>query len=165
MLAGKAFFIKVLSPTGATIVFGGDSASTVVSSPPKCWNIGLDLTGAGERATAVFGQRQGATNQLDRAFDIESPPGSTGLNMKVNASLYRDTKAWGFPATWVINLSNLKPGHSYSIAMDRESSRPSIFYLRDPVRPSIRHFTGSGTYSFTATSTTRTLYIDTGFVL
>ena len=165
VLAGKAFFIKVLSPTGATIVFGGDSASTVVSSPPKCWNIGLDLTGAGERATAVFGQRQGATNQLDRAFDIESPPGSTGLNMKVNASLYRDTKAWGFPATWVINLSNLKPGHSYSFAMDRESSRPNIFYLRDPARPSIRHFTGSGVYSFTANSPTRTLYIDTGFVL
>ncbi len=49
--------------------------------------------------------------------------------------------------------------------MDRESSRPNIFYLRDPARPSIRHFTGSGTYSFTANSTSRTLYIDTGFVL
>lgn len=163
--AGEPFFIKVLSATGATLVFGGNGSGNR-STPvvPKYWNIGLSLTGGGDRATAVFGQRQGATNQLDRAFDIEAPPGSTGLGIKVNEGLYRATKAFGNPATWTINLSNLKPGQSYSLAMTRETHRPSSFFLRDLARPVFRTYSGSSVYTFTATSTTRTLLIDNSFV-
>ncbi|MBL8059232.1 MAG: hypothetical protein JNK63_00785 [Chthonomonas sp.] len=165
LAAGKPFFIKVLSPTGATIVFGGTgSGSRSTPVVPKYWNIALSLTGAGERATAVFGQRQGATNAIDRAFDIEAPPGSSGLSIKVNEGLYRATKAFGNPATWTINLANLKPGRTYSFAMTRETNRPSTYVFRDPVRSYLTIYSGSATYTFTATSATRTLLIDNNFV-
>ncbi len=162
--AGEAFFIKVLSPTGATLVFGdaqGRANRLPTISPPPQWTMKAHLTSSVDGADVIFGQLQGATNGSDRAYDIESPPGNTGLGLRVGASFYRDTRAWGGQASYSLSLSNLKLGRSYTIRLTPQTTRMTRYRFRDPVRRYLRDFQGEQTYTFTANARTRTMTVET----
>lgn len=158
--AGDPFWVKVLSPTGATLVIGGASGSGARAASSPRWNLNLRIQGGGDRAEAAVGQAQGATNGLDRAFDTEGPPGAGGVSMLVS-SRYRDTRAWGGRSTWQLQLSGLKRGALYTVRLEPDSSRMTRYRLSDPTRLAFRSFNGSGQYTFIATGATRRLVLET----
>lgn len=165
--AGDAFYIKVLSPTGTTLVFGdgttalGRLPGTNPVEPNAQWGMHLELWSSVDRADAYIGQAQGATNAFDRAHDIESPPGNSGLGLKVGSNLYRETRAYGSTGSWSIQLSNLKLGREYTIRLVPDSTRMTRYRFRDPVRRFLRDWRGTQSYSFIANARTRTMTLET----
>lgn len=159
---GNAFWIKVLSPNGATLVFPNAVAANrpVVSAASAKWEMPLVLTGPGGRAEAILGQAKGATRARESAFDIEAPPGSGGLSMIAGTGLFRDTHSFGSVDTFTVTLNGLTPGGRYRLAMS-PTARLSQYSVYDVATRQTTYFRGSKTYEFDASGPSMTLIINT----
>lgn len=165
--AGEAAFVKVLSPTGATLVFGlqaGASRSlpgVTTSTPAAQWGMRIGLTGPQESSEAFIGQRSNATAQFDARWDSEYPPGGGGVQVAVGTRQFRDIRGYGRAATWPIQVTGLRPGRTYTLTFTPDSTRMQRYRFKDPLRRFTRDWSGTQSYTFLATAPVRQLSIQT----
>ncbi len=170
--AGKAYFVRVLSPEGVTLVFeqqagaGPPGRAQVAAAPrattPNGWLMGVNLIDGRFKVGAQIGQSSTATAGFDPREDAELPPGLTG-GRQVAATdigwMYRDVRRLGLPEVFTLQFTGLKPGKTYTLGFEKVRNSPGVFGVYRASGPIIGYFAVGDQVPFTATSTTMTLKI------
>lgn len=116
-LPGKAYFVRCLASAGATLLFGkpGPQRPTVSPSLPR-FLLRIRLSAGIEAAEVHIGQSSSASAAFDPMEDWELPPGSFGLQGKVEGSaLFRDMRPSGQGTVFVIRFDRMRPQKSYRL--------------------------------------------------
>ncbi|GIK33032.1 MAG: hypothetical protein HND43_06450 [Armatimonadetes bacterium] len=176
---GKAYFVRVLAPEGAVLLFRPAPVSMPqgpfnAASPfppsidPLQWTLRLNVIGSQERCEVFVGQSRTATLGFDRAEDSGLPPPLSGglqaASITRAEALFRDVRRSGATAWHEIRLSGLRPGQRYTVRAEVAQGSLRQFVFRDPEAFFHRTVRPAFEYSFTATLPDRTLWVGVGNV-
>lgn len=163
---GKAYFVRVLAPEGATLLFvpSGSSMSSGFGSNRgrTAWTMSVQLHGNDESTEVRIGQARGASRGEDIKFDSPLPPkGAYGIQAVVtdHGSLFRDMREYGRAETYRVRFDALTPGELYRVKFKIIEGGVNRYTIKDPVTGKTRKFTQNGSYAFRPDGTTRTLEI------
>lgn len=157
---GKAYFVRVLNPEGASLVFYPASASAPSNSNSpsagrSAWTMSATLEGGGEIADVRFGQARGASRGADTRFDSPLPPRAAGgLTTFVmdHGALYRDMRQYGRAETYKIKFEGLTPGTMYRVKFRMIEKTVERYNVYDPSTKKTRKYTKPGVYTFRASA-------------
>ncbi len=135
---GQAYFVRVLVPEGASLVFAPASDARSRSSAPAPtsdgWRVRATLVGGG-RSQAVIGQSSTATSGFDAREDSPIAPPFAGPLIQVlnDTRLYRDVRRYGRTERYTLGLSGLTPGRSYRVDLERMKGGVSTVTYTHPI--------------------------------
>jgi hypothetical protein len=171
---GKAYFVRVLSPEGAVLLFEPSTllrplsrsrdASAAMVAPTALnndWQVKMSLTGNSRTATAFIGQSGSATRGFDSRYDSGMPPGMGGLQVWTESpeALFRDTRHISQPETYRVRLDGLVAGKNYSLKLDLISGRQTYVTLFDRTYNISRRMRTTDSHPFTARSSSHIVEI------
>ncbi len=163
---GKAYYVRVLSPEGATLLFSPSTSNLPFESGSNrgrtAWTMNVSLNGNGEATEARIGEARGAARGEDLKFDSPLPPkGSGGLQAIVtdHGNLFRDMREYGRAETFSVKFDSLTPGEPYRVKFKMIEGGINRYTVRDPATGKTRKYTSNGSYTFRPNGVTRTLEI------
>ena len=168
---GKGYFVRVLVPEGATLLFepnaiaGRARAPKSVPTPPPVpdWKIGLQLEDGPFKSKSFLGQSRTATSGYDRREDSGLPLGMGGFQLSIEGpeTMYQDMRRTGQAATWRIKASGLIAHKQYMLRINYLTGAPRVTFI-DQAAGIGGFLTGSFHYRFRATAATRVFEIRKG---
>lgn len=168
---GKAYFVRVLAPEGAVLLFEPQDTRSVQSfaaQQPQAgpngaeWQVQMTLSDGRTTAKSYIAQTTTATRGFDRREDSALPPGIGGLQLwsENGDLLYRDVRNLSQPETYRVRLDGLRRGFNHTVTFSRERGTIPQVTVYDPARRTRRQVnTQGGSYTFTAWSTSEVLEI------
>ncbi len=172
---GRAYFVRVLRPEGAVMVFTPTDFSLAGSSAPapsaplpttQKWETVLRATNAGgDWTNIVVGQNKSTYRGFDPRFDAELPPSPGGFQAVIVGAraMYKEIGYWNDHERHRITLTGLKPGERVTIEIDPTHGKKTMTLKDLTTGRSLTTRDGRATYTFTATSTTRSFDFVTGY--
>lgn len=130
---GRAYFVRCLASAGATLLFGkpGPQRPAGQATAPPRFVMRVKLASGRDAAEVQFGQSASATIGFDPREDWELPPGTFGLQGKVEgSSLFRDMRPSGNAATFVVRFDGMKPLTTYRIEFKPVSGAIYAYSIR-----------------------------------
>ncbi|MFN3730002.1 MAG: hypothetical protein ACK4XJ_09850 [Fimbriimonadaceae bacterium] len=156
---GKAYFVRVLAATGATLLFspngtGGFSREFAMSGTQ--FHKRLILTGDGMRSTVEIGAASIAKNGFDPSLDSQAPPTVEGIRMTIknDGDWFRDIRKAANTHRFEASLTGLRPLAIYSIRLRDLAGDPRPLWVTRDGSPTTAALENEKTYRFMATSST-----------
>lgn len=159
---GRAYYVRVLSSEGATLLFSNTFRTRQMLGRPSRgrpnpggWSLNLELTDGRTKTQAVIGQTRTGTRAFDPREDSGLPPSMGGLVIMSQGSepLYKDIRRLGRREAYRIQMDHLRKGALYILRVRRDHAGPSSFSITDPKSGRTVRYTGAGSFSFFATDT------------
>lgn len=156
---GRAYYVRVLSSEGATLLFTNTFRSRqMLGRPsgkrkPSGWSLNLELSDGRTKALAVIGQTRSGTRGFDPREDSGMPPSMGGLAVTSRGSepLFKDVRRLGRQEAYRVQMEHLRKGALYVFRARRGHGTPGSFSITDPQTGRKIRYIGSGSYAFVAT--------------
>lgn len=164
---GKGYYIRVLVPAGAVLLFepnsiagrpraAGFQATGETASPAPDWRLRLRLVDGDRYSTTYVGQSKTATLGYDRREDSGLPLGVGGLQISVQNTepMFQDMRRSLEATVFKVVASGLQKGKLYSLQMKFMNGQPN-FTFTDPEIGAGGRISREWTYTFRASGKTR----------
>lgn len=171
-VGGRAYMVRVLRPEGAVMVFTPNDPmrptaaaySNPVSGPQ--WETRIIARNSDGKTThVVVGQNKQTFRGWDPRFDSELPPSPGGFQAAIVGTklMYKEIGYWNDAERYRVTITGLKPGERVTLEFEPTSGDKTLTF-RDLLNSrSVTTRNGRATYTFTATGTTRSFDVATGY--
>jgi hypothetical protein len=148
---GRGYFVRCLSPEGASILLSPDTGSSfsrgqggILTRAEVRWRISVSNV-AGDYSRAFFGMARDATLGFDAKYDSQLPPAFRGVQLSIfnGLSWYEETRRLSSSETFRVQIDGLRRGEGYRLNLDRLTGGAKKVSIREVATGRVRNYSNS----------------------